>query len=171
VESVEIDLHALCDDILRLVAPDARRRGVTIESTFAPQVQMVRGDAVYLQQVLLNLVMNAMDALAGVPPERARIEVRATSPRPGEVEVVVRDHGNGIPEQHLHRLFESFFSTKPHGLGLGLSIVRSIIETHGGHVVAENHPEGGAQFGFTIPTVEVASARAAIPMPPAGKAA
>ena len=171
VESVEIDLQALCEGILRLVAPDARRRGVTIESTFECPGLRVRGDAVYLQQVLLNLVMNAMDALADVPPEQARIEVRATSARPGEVEVAVRDHGRGIPQVHLPRLFDSFFSTKPHGLGLGLSIVRSIIETHGGHVVAENHPDGGALFRFTIPTVEVAPQAAPIPMRPAEKAA
>jgi signal transduction histidine kinase len=169
VESVPIDLHALCEDILHLVAPDAHRRGITIQSHFEPQVQIVRGDSVYLQQVMLNLVMNAMDALAGVPPAQAIIEVRAVAPRPGEVEVSVRDHGKGVPEPHLHRLFDSFFSTKAHGLGLGLSIVRSLIETHGGHVVAGNHPDGGALFRFTIPTLPAPREAAAIALHPVGK--
>jgi C4-dicarboxylate-specific signal transduction histidine kinase len=171
VESVPLDLHAMCEDVLRLVAPDAERRGITIRAHFEPRVQIVRGDVVYLQQVMLNLVMNAMDALTGVPPARAIIEVRTSSPRQGEVEVSVRDHGNGVPEPHLHRLFDSFFSTKAHGLGLGLSVVRSIIETHGGHVVAENHPRGGALFRFTIPTVPAARETEVIAMRPARKTA
>jgi len=118
---------------------------------------------------MLNLVMNAMDALAGAQPAQAIIEVGTFSPRPGEVEISVRDHGNGVPEPHLHRLFDSFFSTKEHGLGLGLSIVRSIIETHGGHVVAGNHPHGGALFRFTLPTMQLAPHAATIAMHPLRK--
>ncbi|MGH8173516.1 MAG: sensor histidine kinase [Rhodanobacteraceae bacterium] len=170
-ESVPVDLRALCEDILGLIAPDARRRGITIRAELDPNLPMVRGDAVYLQQVMLNLVMNAMDALIDVPSAQATIKVRASSPRQGEVEISVRDHGKGVPDPHLPRLFDSFFSTKAHGLGIGLSIVRSIIESHGGHVVVENHPGGGAQFRFTIPADETAGDKSAIAMHPTERTA
>ncbi|MGB7754891.1 MAG: ATP-binding protein [Salinisphaera sp.] len=150
-ELTEIDLQDLCEDVLHLVAPIAKRRGVTILTDFDSQVPRVHGDPILLRQAMLNLLLNAMDALVDVPESQAITEWRTTSLRSGDVEIAVRDHGQGMPESQLEQLFEAFFTTKTHGLGLGLSIVRSIVEFHHGHITAENHPDGGAVFRFTIP--------------------
>ncbi len=155
LEFMEINLQDLCKDILYLVVPIARRRGVTIRTHFDPHVLLVRGDPVLLRQAILNLMLNAMDALVDVPAPQAVIELSTSSSRSGEPEVAVRDHGTGVPERYLGQLFDAFFTTKMHGLGLGLPIVRSIIESHGGRILVENHPEGGAVFRFTVPVTEV----------------
>lgn len=152
----EIDLKDLCADILSFIAPIARQRGVTILGNSDLDGLQVRGDPVLLRQAMLNLLINAMDALVNVPEAQAVVELSVAWLRAGELEVAVRDHGNGIPERHLGELFDAFFSTKVHGLGLGLPIVSSIIEAHGGRIKAENHPGGGAVFRFSLPVTETA---------------
>lgn len=147
----EIDLRDVCSDVLHLIIPIARRHGVTIVTNFEAHELLVRADPTLLQQAMLNLLLNSLDELVGVPKARAVIELRATSLQSGEVEILVRDHGNGVPKRYLDQLFDTYFTTKMHGLGLGLPIVRSIVESHGGRIKAENHPEGGAVFSFTIP--------------------
>ena len=153
----EVDLQDLCADILHFIGPIARQRGVTILSKFDPHRVLVRGDSVLLRQAMLNLLLNAMDALVDVPESQAVLELSVAVSRSGELEIAVRDHGHGVPERYLDQLFDAFFTTKAHGLGLGLPIVSSIIEAHGGRVKAENHPEGGAVFRVTIPATEVAT--------------
>lgn len=148
---MELDLQDVCRQALHLCVPVANRRGVRILTRFDPQGLPVHGDPVLLRQMLLNLLLNALDALAGVHRSRAVVEVSATMRDEGGVVIVVRDHGYGIREQDLGRLFDTFFTTKEHGLGLGLPIVRSIIESHGGRITASNHPAGGAEFRITIP--------------------
>jgi two-component system, LuxR family, sensor kinase FixL len=106
---------------------------------------------VQLQQVMLNLVMNACDAMAGSDGAGRRLCVRTNWIEDEGVRVSVRDHGRGIPTESLERVFEPFFTTKPHGLGLGLPVCRSILLAHGGELSAENHPSGGAVFHFTLP--------------------
>ncbi|MGB8712503.1 MAG: ATP-binding protein [Onishia taeanensis] len=155
-EFMDVDLQELSRDILHLVDPIAARRGVAILTDFESEAIKVHGDPILLRQAMLNLLLNAIDALDNVPKSQAMIEVRMTSPQPGEAEVAVRDYGNGVPGTQLDRLFEAFFTTKTHGMGLGLAIVRSIIESHDGRILAENHPDGGAVFRFTLPTVDVA---------------
>lgn len=154
----EINLQDLCKDVLHLIAPLARGRGVAILTNFDSHVPLVRGDPILLQQAMLNLLLNAMDALTDAPESQAVIELSTSTSRHGEIEVVVRDHGNGVSEQHLNQLFDAFFTTKKHGLGLGLPTVRSIIESHGGRIVADNHPEGGTVFCFIIPAADVTNA-------------
>jgi two-component system sensor kinase FixL len=105
---------------------------------------------VQLQQVILNLLLNAMDAVKGNSPAKRLVALQARSAGPA-VEVTVRDNGHGIPADHLSRVFEPFFTSKPKGLGMGLAISRSIIEAHGGRLWAENNPAGGATFTFTLP--------------------
>ena len=102
-----------------------------------------------LQQVLVNLVMNAVDAMADTPPGRRRVTI-SSDVRATDVDVSVRDTGPGLPAHILDTLFTPFVTTKANGLGIGLTIVRSIVDAHGGTIVARNHPEGGATFTVTL---------------------
>lgn len=154
LDFTEINLQDLCHHTLLLITPNARQRGVEIITRFEPHAQLVHGDSVLLQQVILNLLLNAMDALVDVPKSQAVIELSTNTSVSGKIEVAVRDHGEGVPKEYLGQLFDAFFTTKTHGLGLGLPIVRSIIESHGGQVLVKNHPEGGAVFCFNIATAD-----------------
>lgn len=113
---------------------------------------MVLGDRIHLQQVLLNLLINAMDALEGCAPAQRCVQVSTHRADPGNVEVRVGDSGPGIPGESPERLFEPFFTTKVSGMGFGLAMSKAIIEAHQGKIWAENRPEGGACFCFTVPT-------------------
>jgi two-component system sensor kinase FixL len=115
---------------------------------------LVRGDRIHLQQVLLNLFINGMDALAATTGDERSLTLRARRDGDGLVEVAVSDNGPGIPAEKLARLFEPFFTTKPQGMGIGLPISRTIIEAHGGRLWAENNAERGATFHFTLPVAE-----------------
>jgi len=145
-----IDLNVVASDVLRLVDGETHRRGVEIEKQFADTLPVVRGDVIHLQQVLLNLILNGMEAMSESSKNR-RLTMRTAYDGKGNVEVAVADSGPGIPPDRLPRLFDSFFTTKTHGMGLGLSIVRSIVEAHGGRIWAENNSSGGACFRFTLP--------------------
>ena len=133
-----------------------RRVRLAVETD--PALPPVHGDRVQLQQVLLNLLLNAMDALDDNPPARRLVTVRAR-PAGATVEVAVSDTGHGIPADKLLRVFEPFFTSKPNGLGMGLAISRSIIEAHGGRLWAENNEAGGATFTFTLPVAEGGDAK------------
>ena len=116
----------------------------------APNLPSINGDIVQLQQVLLNLMMNAIEAMAG--EKSARRELHVSSERDGEqVLVTVRDTGNGLDPSASEAIFEAFFTTKSHGLGMGLAISRSIVETHGGRLWAAANERGGTIFRFTVP--------------------
>lgn len=147
-------IHApeLISQVLRLLHMDATTRRVRIEVECAENLPEVKGDAVQLQQVLLNLLMNAMDAMKGM--SAAHIAIRAELADDSTVTVTVNDNGPGIPDDQLPRLLEPFFTTKPNGLGLGLSITRSIVEAYGGCLTAGNLSEGGASFRFTLPVFQ-----------------
>jgi signal transduction histidine kinase len=117
----------------------------------------VRGDRVHLQQVLLNLILNGMDALNGASPEHRRIVVSARVGDAQTVEIAVSDTGHGIAPEKLARVFDPFFTTKPDGMGMGLPISRTIIEAHGGRLWAESNNGDGATFRFTLPAAEKAA--------------
>jgi two-component system, LuxR family, sensor kinase FixL len=151
LELKPIDLNAVTSDVYRLLDGETHRRGVKIEKQFADTLPVVRGDAIHLQQVLLNLILNGMEAMAESSESNRRITIRTACEGNDNVEIAVEDSGPGIPSDHLPRLFDSFFTTKPHGMGLGLSIVRSIVEAHGGRIWAENNCSGGACIRFTLP--------------------
>jgi PAS domain S-box-containing protein len=145
-----LDLNEVVSDVVLLVRAEARRRGITVEPIPGYEFPVVRGDKVHLQQVLLNLVFNGMEAMADVPGQK-RVTVRTGVNENGSVEVAVSDTGPGVLPDRLPRLFDPFFSTKKEGMGLGLSIARSLVEAHGGQIWAENNPDGGATFRFTLP--------------------
>ena len=151
LELKPIDLNAVTLDVLRLVDGETHRRGVEIEKQLADTLPVVRGDVIHLQQVILNLILNGMEAMSESSESNRRLTIRTAYDGQGNVEVAVEDSGPGIPSERLPRLFDSFFTTKTHGMGLGLSIVRSIVEAHGGRIWAENNSSGGACFRFTLP--------------------
>jgi len=140
IERRPLDLNAAIGDALRVVDAEAQRRDVTIATEFAPMLPPIVGDRVHLQQVVLNLVLNAMDAVAEVEAGARRIVVGTWILSNG-VEIRVADNGSGIDPAIASQLFESFATTKTHGLGLGLSIARTIVEAHGGTIdVAAGEP-------------------------------
>jgi two-component system, LuxR family, sensor kinase FixL len=150
LERQPVDVNELAFDTLRLVGGDARRRRVTLSTELGHPLPAVGADRVSLQQVMLNLLLNAMDALDHAESAERTVTVR-TRWADGSVEVAVGDTGHGIPPERLPRLFDAFFTTKADGLGLGLSIARSIVEWHGGRIWAEDHGGRGATFRVTLP--------------------
>jgi signal transduction histidine kinase len=153
VERRLLDLNLLAGEVATLVRQDAEIRRVRLALETDPALPPVHGDRVQLQQVFLNLLLNAMDALNDNPPTGRRVAVRTRSAG-ATVEVSVSDNGHGIPADKLPRVFEPFFTTKPSGLGMGLAISRTIITAHGGRITAENNRHGGATFTFTLPVTK-----------------
>jgi len=148
------DLGGVIRDVLLLVGPELGRQGITIEPSLATDLPPVMGDRVQLQQVLLNLLVNAAEAVRDVPPERRRLVVRSTFEQRDDgswAVVAVEDAGVGFREEQAARLFEAFYTTKPDGLGMGLSISRSIIDGHRGRLWATANPDHGATFQFALP--------------------
>jgi len=149
-ELAPLAINELIGDVLTLLKREVSLRGITIEVHLDPDLPPVVGDRVQLQQVLLNLVLNAADAMADIAPESRGLIIRTGREEDGKVRVAVRDFGIGLDGQNLHRAFEPFYSTKPEGLGMGLAISRSIVEAHGGRLWAANNPDRGATFVFTV---------------------
>jgi signal transduction histidine kinase/ABC-type uncharacterized transport system substrate-binding protein len=146
-----VNLNQVCRDAARLLQHDAMLRNTRLELSLSPEPPMVAGDPIQLQQVVVNLVLNGVESASLSTTERT--VVVQTESQADNVELLVRDTGAGIPPDVHPHLFESFFSTKRGGLGLGLVIVRSIVERHRGRVHAENHPSGGAVFCVRLPAV------------------
>ena len=149
LEKVPVDLHAVITESLALVAHDMAARQIQATVALSTNQCVVSGDQVLLQQVFVNLVMNAMDAMAGTPPDRRRIAIR-TDVGDADVEVSVRDTGTGLPAHLDGTLFTPFVTTKSQGLGIGLTIVRTIVAAHGGAIEARNNPDGGATLTVTL---------------------
>jgi signal transduction histidine kinase len=137
-------------DVTQIFNTESVFRNVHIDTEFDESLPPVLGDKVQLQQVVLNLIVNAADAMSQNPPEERKIILR-TQVKDDRIRVTVRDFGPGIDKENLERIFEPFFTTKGAGLGMGLNICRAIVEAHGGRIWAENNPDGGATFFFEIP--------------------
>ena len=152
--SVErINLNGLVQDLLTLARADALNSDIKIELKLTPQVSDVMADPIQIQQVLLNLVRNAIDATQENAPQQRRIQL-STQACGDAVEVAVSDHGPGIQPAHLEQIFDPFFTTKSTGTGLGLPISRSILRAHGGKLAYRPNPAGGATFYFTLPAIK-----------------
>jgi PAS domain S-box-containing protein len=153
LERLPLQINSVVEDVLQVVSGDAALRKIAIGAELAPGLPKILGDRVHLQQVLLNLMLNGMDAMAGEPRERRRLSIRTRSSADGLVELAVVDSGHGIEPEKLPHLFEAFYTTKPNGMGMGLSISRTIIEAHHGRIWAENNAGGGAVFRVALPGI------------------
>lgn len=157
-----VDLAVLAEETLLLVERELRSQRVQLSKELPAGLPPVEGDRVQLQQVVLNLLMNATQAMAGVPQQERSLSVRVEHTVGGEqreaVTLTVDDTGRGIGEADLPRLFDAFFTTRDHGMGMGLSISRSILEAHGGRIEAANRPGGGASLRISLPLAASAGA-------------
>jgi len=150
VAMTSLAVDQVLGEVAALLRQDAAARHVALEIDI-PELPQVRGDRVQVQQVLLNLIINAMDALMNVGERRRSVAVTARRSGLDEVEISVADTGLGVAADQVDRIFDPFFTTKSNGIGMGLSISRSIVETHGGRLWGESNPAGGATFRFTMP--------------------
>jgi signal transduction histidine kinase len=146
-----IEINEAVEEVLRLLSIDASARKVAIKFERTTDLPRVWCDPVHFQQVVLNLVLNGMEVMAGLPEENRQVVVRTGPTNNGTVKIAVADSGPGIPVDSLPKLFEPFFTTKKEGMGMGLSIARTIVEAHHGQIWAENNSGVGATFYFTVP--------------------
>jgi len=140
--------------VAHMIQPDAAAQFCKMEMSLAPDLPAIEGDPTQIQQVVINLLRNAFDAMHDAPHGRRIVEISTNDDGDGTISASVRDYGSGISEKARERLFEQFFTTKEEGLGMGLAIVRSIVEAHGGSIAAENADDGGARFYFRLPIKE-----------------
>jgi signal transduction histidine kinase len=146
-----LDLNEAVLEVAGLTSSEAVKNGVTLRTKLAPRLPRIHGDRVQLQQVMLNLVVNAIQAMSGVGDNKRDLQISTEIAEPDGVLVGVRDTGPGLSPESLPRLFEPFYTTKPDGMGIGLSICRSIVEAHGGRLLATRCAPQGALFEFTLP--------------------
>jgi PAS domain S-box-containing protein len=146
-----LDLNGVILDVVALTGSEALKHAVSLKTNLAEGLPPVTGDRVQLQQVVLNLIMNALEAMSGFDAAPRELSIRTEPAAGGGVLVSVRDNGPGLGSQDLDRLFEAFYTTKPGGMGMGLSICRSIVEAHGGRLWASANEPRGAVFQLTLP--------------------
>jgi PAS domain S-box-containing protein len=149
LERAPVNLNRLVDQVLALVQGTLQRNGIAVRTDLDERPASVTGSPVQLQQVLFNLVSNAIEAMDSVAERVILIQTKVE--KSGDVQVTVEDSGGGIDPKNMDRIFGSFFTTKPNGMGMGLSICRSIIESHGGRLWATSSASRGAIFRFTLP--------------------
>ena len=147
----ELDLNEAIVETMKLLAAEASAKGVSLSTEFEPGLPNIIADRVQVQQVILNLMLNAMEAMHDQPAEKRQVVIRSRRINDKQAEVSVTDSGAGIDAAMLPRIFDAFVTSKPSGMGLGLSISRTIVEALGGQLSATNLPEGGATFRFTLP--------------------
>jgi PAS domain S-box-containing protein len=147
----QLDINEVMREVIALTRSELRRNGTSLQTQLADGLPLIRGDRIQVQQVMLNLILNAIEAM-NIPSKTQReLLIRTEQDGPGGVLVAVEDSGPGLKPESQHRLFDSFYTTKSDGLGMGLSICRSIIEAHGGRVWATANLPQGAAFQFTLP--------------------
>jgi signal transduction histidine kinase len=150
VKSVPIQVNELVNDVLALVRNDANLHNLKIATELASELPEVQGDPVQLQQVLINLILNGGQAMNAMP-SRGRMVISTSLLDRDKIIISVTDSGPGIDGEFAERIFDAFFTTKREGLGMGLSICRSIVNAHGGRIWMEPRAEGGATFSFSLP--------------------
>ena len=145
-----LDINALINETVTLITTDLNVRDIVLKLELDSNLPLVMGDRIQIQQVFLNLISNSFDAMEDNQGPREML-IRTIVKDPKTIMVAVKDSGSGISSQNIPKLFDHFFTTKSDGLGMGLSISRSIVEAHGGRLEVENNPDRGVTFYFTIP--------------------
>jgi C4-dicarboxylate-specific signal transduction histidine kinase len=145
-----LDMNEAIEEVIALAQPEVRRNNVTLQAELADDLSPVLGDRVQLQQVVLNLVMNAVEAMSTVEERPRRLVIRTQNDESDLVRITVRDSGPGLDPQSMERIFDAFYTTKSGGMGMGLSICRSIVQKHGGRLLAVAHDGPGTSFQFTV---------------------
>jgi C4-dicarboxylate-specific signal transduction histidine kinase len=157
-ESAPVEVNALVEESLNLLSFELRHQEIRPRRVLAEKLPLVMADPIQIEQVIVNLVYNAMDAMKGSSPAIDALTIQTALQSGGRaVEVSVVDRGPGIAPDNMARLFEAFFTTKTNGLGMGLNICRTIIESHGGRLEAAANPGGGMRFFFTLPVADGAA--------------
>jgi signal transduction histidine kinase len=149
-QKVALDVSDIISDAIRLLQREFSDHHALVHLELTPTAPQVIGDRIQLQQVIINLVMNGLEAMADIIERPRRIVIRSSQTEPDRVLVEIQDAGRGVEPQNLDRLFNAFFSTKPNGMGMGLSICRSIVQAHGGKIWASSNPDGGTTFRLTL---------------------
>jgi signal transduction histidine kinase len=152
-QKTRLELNDVVNDVVSLVQREALNQCVSLHLKLSPDLPPFFGDRVQLQQVIINFVMNGIQAMADIGDAPRELLIESRHDNGGNVVVAVRDSGTGIDPENAHRLFDAFFTTKSDGMGMGLSICRSIIEAHGGQVWASNNAGHGAIFQLSLPWI------------------
>jgi signal transduction histidine kinase len=146
-----VDLNQLVRNAVSLAEPEARQHGINLRLDLDGEIPPVEIDSVQIEQVVLNLLNNAIEAMTDSPTNGTELAVRSSVEKDSMVRIAVTDSGKSISPSMIDRVFEPFYTTKTHGLGMGLAISRSIVESHGGRMWAVLNPGGGMTFQFTLP--------------------
>jgi C4-dicarboxylate-specific signal transduction histidine kinase len=146
-----LDVNEVTREVIALTRSELRSSGTSLQTQLADRLPLVQGDRIQLQQVMLNLILNAVEAMSGSSETARDLLIRTEQDGSGGVLVAVEDSGPGLQPESLDRLFDAFYTTKPSGMGMGLSICRSIIEAHGGRVWATTNVPRGTVLQFTLP--------------------
>ncbi len=152
-----LDINEAILEIIEVIRSELTRNDISLQTELARDLPYIRGDRIQLQQLILNLIMNAVEAMSGASEGSRDLLISAAADKSKGVHVAVRDSGPGLDPESLQHLFDPFYSTKAGGMGMGLSICRSIVEAHGGQVWAEANAPRGAAFHFTVPLHQDAS--------------
>jgi len=163
-DRTRLDVNRVIEEIVELTRSEVLQRNVSLTTELSANLLPITADRVQLQQVLLNLIINAAEAMSGNKDRPRLLSIRTEPVEASAVRVAVRDTGIGLDSQQVERLFDAFYTTKPNGLGMGLSICRSIIEAHGGHLWATPNDGPGATFQFTLPAEQETKNDAAKPV-------
>jgi signal transduction histidine kinase len=147
-----LPINEIINEIMLLLERELLSHQALLRLQLAPELPLVLVDRIQIQQVIINLLMNGMEAMASVTDRPRELTIRSQHDEADRVLVAVQDSGVGIEAEHMDRLFNAFFTTKPAGMGMGLSICRSIIDAHGGQLCASRNPGAGATLHFTLPT-------------------
>jgi signal transduction histidine kinase len=149
-----IGIRALIAEVVQIIVSEASMRDISVRTEVSPSVQRIVGDRIQLQQCMMNLLLNAFDAITGAKSGHRQVTIKVAPEKMGSISVAVSDTGGGIDPAVANRLFEPFVTTKSTGMGLGLLVTRSIVENHGGKIWATPNPDRGTTFTFTLPLVQ-----------------
>jgi signal transduction histidine kinase len=152
-----LDINQTIDEVIELVRSEAQRNRVSIQTQLATKLPLIFGDRIQLQQVILNLMMNAIEAMAEISGNQRELLILSENDQSSRVRIALRDSGAGLNPESLNDIFTPFYTTKPEGVGMGLAICRSIVDGHGGRLWATANDDRGATFQFTLPTGEEAA--------------